>query len=172
MSVTPYKNDRRWKISSSEEFSVCFPSTRLDHHLVNPQLPPALRAKASTLEMKMKQHLVEHSLLNRPSLPELQQTHPGVFASLTTEARDGWQRMESKTMKKVHISFVEATAEQMLISHHVSLDANHFSSFISTLIIRSLQRSITCWWILCMGSGMMRRSSCWMLFRPTVTRVI
>ena len=144
MSATPCKNDRRWKISFSEEYSVLAPSPSLGNRLVNPQLPPALRAKASTLEMKMKQHLVENSLLNRPSLPELQQTHPGVFASLTTEARDGWQRMESKTMKKVHISFVEATAEQMLISHHVSLQANNFSSLISIFIIRSLRRNTTC----------------------------
>ena len=97
-------------------------STTLSNYfliLANPQLPPALRAKASELEMKMKQHLVENSLYSRPTVPELKKSFPGVYASLSAEERDGWRVIESSTMKRVYISFFESTIEQLFLCKRV-----------------------------------------------------
>ena len=101
-----------------EEFSVRF-SSYFYLILANPQLPPSLRAKASELEMKMKQHLVESSLYSRPTVPELKENFPGVYASLSAEERDGWRVIESSTMKRVYISFFESTIEQLFLCKRV-----------------------------------------------------
>ena len=101
-----------------EEFNVWF--SFMDALIIaNPQLPPSLRAKASELEMKMKKNLVESSLSCRPTVSELKKSFPGVYASLSDEAKDGWKAIESSTMKRVYISFFESTADQLFLCKRV-----------------------------------------------------
>ena len=100
--------------------------------IVNPQLTPVLRAKASELEMKMKKHMMEQkyeysciSLFNRvfkrPTPYEIRSRLPGVYASLSQDAKQSNlpTSIEDGAMKKVYTSFVEATFEQLLISDKV-----------------------------------------------------
>ena len=87
--------------------------------LANPQLTPALRSKAGDLEMKMKRHMMEKCIYQRPTPRELQKYHPGVYDSLSEEAKQANHLIEGSTMMRVHISFLGATAEQLLKSRTV-----------------------------------------------------
>lgn len=97
--------------------------------IVNPQLTPVLRSKASELEMKVKKHMMEQkyiwssllidSLFRRPTPREIRSRLPGVYNSLSEEAKHYNTPTEGSAMKKVYISFVEATLEQLLINEKV-----------------------------------------------------
>ncbi|KAK8797707.1 hypothetical protein WA171_005239 [Blastocystis sp. BT1] len=86
----------------------------------NPQLTPALRSKAGDLEMKMKRHMMEKCIYQRPTPRELQKYHPGVYDSLSEEAKQANHLIEGSTMMRVHISFLGATAEQLLKSRRIT----------------------------------------------------
>lgn len=88
--------------------------------IANPQLTPTLRSKAGDLEMKMKRHMMEKRICQRPTPMELQKYHPGVYNSLSEEAKQANHPIEGSTMMRVHISFLGATAEQLLKSRRVS----------------------------------------------------
>lgn len=86
----------------------------------NPQLTPTLRSKAGDLEMKMKRHMMEKRICQRPTPMELQKYHPGVYNSLSEEAKQANHPIEGSTMMRVHISFLGATAEQLLKSRRIT----------------------------------------------------
>ena len=85
----------------------------------NPQLTSSLRAKAGDLEMKMKRKMMEKRLFQRPTPRELQQNHPGVYNSLSEEAKQAESSFEGDTILRVFVSFLEATAEQLLRSEKI-----------------------------------------------------
>ena len=89
--------------------------------LANPQLTSSLRAKAGDLEMKMKRKMMEKRLFQRPTPRELQQNHPGVYNSLSEEAKQAESSFEGDTILRVFVSFLEATAEQLLRSEKVGM---------------------------------------------------
>lgn len=64
---------------------------------------------------------VFNRVFKRPTPCEIRSRLPGVYASLSEEAKQNTvsTSMEGGAMKKVYISFVEATFEQLLISEKV-----------------------------------------------------
>ena len=96
-------------------------ASSLSLSLANPQLTSSLRAKAGDLEMKMKRKMMEKRLFQRPTPRELQQNHPGVYNSLSEEAKQAESSFEGDTMLRVFVSFLEATAEQLLRSEKVGM---------------------------------------------------
>ena len=96
---------------------------------MNTSLSPAIRSKASDLEMKVKKSMMEQtsfffenvirSLSARLTPCEIRSLHPGVYNSLSEEAKCCSTPAESEAMKKVYLSFLEKTFEQLLISGKV-----------------------------------------------------
>ena len=95
-------------------------------------MTPLLRSKMGELEMKMKKHMMEQkcetkmrfmrSLFHRPSPKQLRQSHPGVYASLSEDAKRSMLEKEGTAMVKVYVSFIESTLEQMLVSGKISAE--------------------------------------------------
>lgn len=95
-------------------------------------MTPLLRSKMGELEMKMKKHMMEqrcgnemrfmNSLFRRPSPLQLRQSHPGVYDSLSEEAKKSILEKEGTAMVKVYVSFMESTLEQMLVNGKISTE--------------------------------------------------
>ena len=89
--------------------------------------------------MKVKKSMMEQtflfllllmcSLSARLTPCEIRSLHPGVYNSLSEEAKHGSTPTESKAMKKVYVSFLEKTCEQLLISGKVCGRIGLFSRF-------------------------------------------
>ena len=62
------------------------------------------------------------SLFHRPSPKQLRQSHPGVYASLSEDAKRSMLEKEGTAMVKVYVSFIESTLEQMLVSGRISAE--------------------------------------------------
>ncbi|KAK8822801.1 hypothetical protein WA556_001692 [Blastocystis sp. ATCC 50177/Nand II] len=88
----------------------------------DPSMTPLLRSKMGELEMKMKKHMMEQNLFHRPSPKQLRQSHPGVYASLSEDAKRSMLEKEGTAMVKVYVSFIESTLEQMLVSGKISAE--------------------------------------------------
>lgn len=62
---------------------------------------------------------MQRRFTQRPSPLEIRSSHPGVYASLSEEAKRSIPSTEGTAMLKVYVSFAEATAENLLVSGRV-----------------------------------------------------
>lgn len=65
---------------------------------------------------------MKRSLFCRPSPLELREKHPGVYNSLSEDAKKSILEKEGTAMTKVYVSFIESTVEQMLVSGKISAE--------------------------------------------------
>ena len=78
-------------------------------------MAPSLHSTEKQLEMEMKRNAISEGLYQRPAPSELKEMLPGVYESLSEEAKEHATNPQTSALFRVYASLLMSTAGQLMI---------------------------------------------------------